>query len=52
MGPNLNLKTTEEIGLIEIDVPIDTQLASVNALESQNLNTPELSSKKGKEGYK
>jgi hypothetical protein len=48
MRPYLKLETLEEIGLIEIDAPTDTQLAGVNVPESQNANTFELPTKKRK----
>jgi hypothetical protein len=35
MGPELNFEILEEICLIEIDVLTDSQLAGVNAPESQ-----------------
>jgi hypothetical protein len=46
MRSRLNLKTPEVIGLLEIDAPTNTQLASVNALESQNSNVSEQPTKK------
>jgi hypothetical protein len=48
MGSWLNLDIAEEIDLIEIDAPTDTQLVGVNVLESQNSNAPELPIKRRK----